>query len=161
MRSLDSTGSMNQNQTHFRTISSGATVPLRMHIHRQKSSPQIPGSLKKEKKSSRTYLWLQNPIWKSPWKVFIYLLIYTMRRIQRYLFCLFLKLNECRTKVNNQYITQIDLIKKQAVSAADVAGHIRMRPNKAGMIKRALFISFVFSYRMSLPNFTDTAPKAK
>jgi hypothetical protein len=53
------------------------------------------------------------------------------------------------------------LIKKQAVSAAYVADHIRIRPNKAGMIKRALFISFVFSSRLSLPNFTDTAQKAK
>ncbi len=47
MRSLDSTGSMNQ--THFRPILSGATVPLSMHINRQKASPQTPGFLKKEK----------------------------------------------------------------------------------------------------------------
>ncbi len=53
------------------------------------------------------------------------------------------------------------MIKKQAVSAADVADYIRIRPNKAGMIKRALFISFVFSSRWSLPKFTDAAQKAK
>ncbi len=53
------------------------------------------------------------------------------------------------------------MIKKQAVSTADVADHIRIRPNKAGMIKRALFISFVFSSRLNLPKFTDAAQKVK
>ncbi len=36
------------NQTHFRPILSGATVPLSIHINLQKSNSQTPGFSKKE-----------------------------------------------------------------------------------------------------------------